>query len=63
MAYLAPSENQIVYFCAAVYKIHTTVFRFPNGRFKGRMVDALVLCGDEGRGVTAISFGEVLSNL
>lgn len=40
-----------------------TVFRFPNGRSKGRMVDALVLCGDEGRGVTAISFGEVLSNL
>ena len=27
------------------------------------MVDALVLCGDEGRGVAAIRFGEVPSNL
>lgn len=27
------------------------------------MVDALVQCGDEGRGVAAISFGEVPSNL
>jgi len=27
------------------------------------MVDALASCGDEGRGVAAKSFGEVLSNL
>jgi len=30
---------------------------------QGRMVDALALKGDEGRGVAAICFGEVPSNL
>ena len=30
---------------------------------QGLMVDALTQSGDEGRGVTAISFGEVCSNL
>lgn len=30
---------------------------------QGRMEDALTLNGDEGRGVAAISLGEVLSNL
>jgi len=30
---------------------------------QGRMVDALTPNGDEGRSVTAISFGEVCSNL
>ena len=51
--------------------------KFPHLRFKcggkshfcrkakieGRMVDALAQSGDEGRGVAAISLGEVLSNL
>ncbi len=30
---------------------------------QGRMVDALVLTSDEGRGLAAICFGEVPSNL
>jgi len=30
---------------------------------QGRMVDALDLKGDEGRGMSAISFGKVTSNL
>jgi len=33
------------------------------GYEQGRMVDALALRGDEGRGVPAICFGEVASNL
>ena len=39
------------------------VFKFPNRKFKGRMVDALARKSDEGRGVAAIRFGEVPSNL
>ena len=39
------------------------VFRVPNRNFKGRMVDALARKSDEGRGVAAIRFGEVPSNL
>jgi len=39
------------------------VYKFPNRKFKGRMVDALTPKGDEGRGVTAISFGEPSSRL
>ncbi len=38
------------------------VFWVPN-RTQGCMVDALTLRGDEGRGVAAISEGEVCSNL
>ena len=38
------------------------VFKFPNGRFKGRVVDALARDSDEGRGMAAISLGEVPSN-
>tara|TARA_Y100000310_G_scaffold263659_1_gene273973 strand:+ start:13406 stop:13690 length:285 start_codon:yes stop_codon:yes gene_type:complete len=38
-------------------------FDFPNRTIKEHMVDALVQCGDEGRGVAAKSFGEVPSNL
>lgn len=36
---------------------------FFNGVHEGRMVDALTLNGDEGRGVTAISVGELSSEL
>ena len=39
------------------------VFRVPDGNFKERMVDALARKSDEGRGVAAIRFGEVPSNL
>ena len=39
------------------------VFKFPKRKFKGRMVDALARKSDEGRGVAAIRFGEVPSNL
>ena len=38
------------------------VLKFPN-RKQERMVDALASKGDEGRGMAAISFGEVSSNL
>ncbi len=38
------------------------VTMFPNRKHEGRMVDALVQKGDEGRGMAAISFGEVPSN-
>ena len=44
-------------------KVTQAVFRFPNRKFKGRMVDALARKSDEGRGVAAIRFGEVPSNL
>ena len=36
---------------------------FLTGILKGRMVDALARKSDEGRGVAAIRFGEVPSNL
>jgi hypothetical protein len=40
------------------------VLRIPSGSSEqGRMVDALTEEGDEGRGIAAICFGEVLSNL
>ena len=39
------------------------VFHLLVGARKGRMVDALALKSDEGRGVPAICFGEVVSNL
>ena len=39
------------------------VFKFPNRKFEERTVDALTLRGDEGRGMAAICFGEVPSNL
>ena len=38
------------------------VFWVPNGT-QEHMVDALTVRGDEGRGIAAISFGEVCSNL
>ena len=43
--------------------MNEAVFRFPNRRSKGRTVDALAFESDEGRGVAAIRFGEVPSNL
>ena len=39
------------------------IVKFFSGVLQEHMVDALALRGDEGRGVTAISFGEVSSNL
>ena len=40
------------------------VLRIPSGSSEqGRMVDALTEEGDERRGIAAICFGEVLSNL
>ena len=38
-------------------------YRCGGGTREGRMVDALALKGDEGRGVPAIRFGEVANNL
>ena len=48
------------HFCEIVQ--NKMVFWVPN-RTQGCMVDALTLRGDEGRGVAAISEGEVCSNL
>ena len=49
--------------CAAVRGRECVVFSVPNRKLKEHMVDALALNGDEGRGVAAIRFGEVPSNL
>ncbi len=44
--------------------LYYAVLRIPSGSSEqGRMVDALTEEGDEGRGIAAICFGEVLSNL